>query len=378
MFLIWNKWTALLAIIVTAGFGITLFTASASAQEGDPKEPPQEQESADTGDADMEDDAKSVDDLIGEAIGLAREGKYDEAIERVSVLREANPDDDRLPIFLVRLMNARISELIADDNRTEADKYITRAATFAREVVANVEGPEATDIKAFLSSTIYNEACSLALAGKADDAMSRLKEAFEWGYDDFEQVTSDSDLQSISGSEAFTSLIESQKRLLVERLVAETATELAEFESFDFDFQLPDFADKTVSLADYKGKILIVDFWGTWCPPCRAEIPSFVKLKQTYGEKGLDVVGLTYEHGEDEAENVENVKSFVEEFAINYACVLGTEEVMNQVSDFQGYPTTLFIDRTGKVRLQIVGLHSYEKLDSICTALLAENGSDEK
>ena len=87
------------------------------------------------------------------------------------------------------------------------------------------------------------------------------------------------------------------RTLIAERLVKEAQEVLASGETFPFDFTLTDFSGQNISLTGFQGKVLIVDIWGTWCPPCRAEIPSFVKLQTEYGPQGLQIVGLNYEHG---------------------------------------------------------------------------------
>lgn len=116
--------------------------------------------------------------------------------------------------------------------------------------------------------------------------------------------------------------------------------------------------------------MLIVDFWGTWCPPCRKEIPHFVELKSKYGKDGLEIVGLNYEG--DAATAKETIKKFAAENKMNYRCAVGDEATQKKVPNLQGYPTTLFIDRTGKVRLKVVGYHPMAELEAIVSLLLAE------
>jgi len=144
-------------------------------------------------------------------------------------------------------------------------------------------------------------------------------------------------------------------------------------ETFPFTFAGTDIHGVEQSLEALKGKVVIVDFWGTWCPPCRAEIPSFVRLQKTYGEQGFQIIGLNYERKGTDEENLQGVLDFAEEFSINYPCLLSDQEATAQVPNFQGFPTTLFIDRTGKVRLTKVGLHEYAYLEGVVTVLLEEN-----
>jgi thiol-disulfide isomerase/thioredoxin len=161
-------------------------------------------------------------------------------------------------------------------------------------------------------------------------------------------------------------------RLAAEKEVAEL---LEENQPFDFNFDLEDIAGNKLAKADFANKVLIVDIWGTWCPPCRMEIPHFVALDKEYRTKGLQIVGLNQERGEDEAENVKLVKEFCEENSVAYPCALITDEIMDQVPDFEGFPTTIFLDQTGKVRLKISGLHDISFLRAAVESLLKEKNA---
>ncbi|MFM8224171.1 MAG: TlpA family protein disulfide reductase, partial [Planctomycetaceae bacterium] len=147
---------------------------------------------------------------------------------------------------------------------------------------------------------------------------------------------------------------------------------LAKNTPFDFNFELDDIGGNKISKATYAGKVMIVDIWGTWCPPCRAEIPHFVELDKKYREKGLQIVGLNREQTEDADEAKALITKFNESQGVTYPCALITEEIMGQVPEFQGFPTTLFIDRKGTVRLKVVGARGPEFLEGVVEALLAE------
>ncbi|MHB8866074.1 MAG: TlpA family protein disulfide reductase, partial [Pirellulaceae bacterium] len=143
-------------------------------------------------------------------------------------------------------------------------------------------------------------------------------------------------------------------------------------ESFPFDFALTDLSGQPISLAGYQGKVLIVDIWWTWCPPCRAEIPSFIKLQDQYGPKGLQIVGINYENTNDDAAK-EAVQKFMQENGMNYPCAMGTEAIQQQIPNFGVFPTTIFIDRTGKVRTKLEGAYEYEYLEALVQILLEED-----
>lgn len=143
--------------------------------------------------------------------------------------------------------------------------------------------------------------------------------------------------------------------------------------AYDFDFSLPSTEGNTVSKADFVGRVLIVDIWATWCPPCRAEVPHFVELQEKYEDQGLSIVGINYEGEElSDEEAIAAIAEFTAEVPVNYPLLLGDEATQEQVPEFSGYPTTLFIDRSGKVRMTVLGARPKEELEAIVKILLKE------
>jgi thiol-disulfide isomerase/thioredoxin len=122
-------------------------------------------------------------------------------------------------------------------------------------------------------------------------------------------------------------------------------------EPFDVEpFTLTDLEGKTITSTDLRGKVVLVNFWATWCPPCRAEIPDLIKLQDKYRDK-LVVIGIS----EDEAP-VEEVKKFVDEQKMNYPVAMVTPDVQRIFKGVSALPTTFVIDPEGKVQQRHVGL----------------------
>lgn len=341
---------------------------SSYAQETTEKQETEEEEPEE----EDEEEEETVEDLMRDAMRAARSGETEEAIEIIEEAYKMEPENFQIQASLVQMLQQHAGQVSQTAEREDANPHYYRSADVARELMENEEamdqfGPQ---IKQMCSTVIYNEACCLSIDGKNEKAMAALKEAFELGFSDFELAKSDSDFENIHG-DVFDKLIKKSREAAIARMIEETKSELADFESFDFDFELEDVKGEMVSLGDFAGKVTIVDFWGTWCPPCREEIPSFIKLKKTYGSKGFDIVGINYEGVEGE-EAVEKITEFMEDHEMNYNCLIGDDETSDQV-DIEGYPTTLFIDAKGKVRMKMVGLHSYEKLEAVVKILLEEN-----
>ena len=208
-------------------------------------------------------------------------------------------------------------------------------------------------------------------SGKPENVVTSLQEAIDLGFSDVELLKTDEDFESLRADETFVAFVEASVKQMAEKRHAEILEQFAAFESFDFNFGVTDLDDQQIALSDYQGQVVIVDFWGTWCPPCRAEVPSFIRLQKRYGEKGFQMIGLNYEGDNSEAD-AEKVRDFIKSENINYPCALGDDATQQQVPELDSYPTTLFIDKSGKVRLKLVGLHSYERLAAVVETLMAE------
>ena len=131
------------------------------------------------------------------------------------------------------------------------------------------------------------------------------------------------------------------------------------------EFTLKTLEGKTVKLADYRGQAVLVNFWATWCHPCKIEMPWFVELQKHYGPQGFQVLGIAM----DDA-SPEDIGKFAKEMGVNYPVLLGTESVGNEYGGVQFLPTTYFVDREGKIVSRIYGLKSRSDIeDDVKTAL---------
>ena len=116
-------------------------------------------------------------------------------------------------------------------------------------------------------------------------------------------------------------------------------------------WRLKDLNGTTVSSEQFKGKVVVVDFWATWCPPCREEIPGYIDLTRKYGQDGLVVIGVSLDQAGPDV-----VKAFASKAGINYPLVMGDEQVVAAFGGVEGIPTTFLIDRAGQIRDRKVGL----------------------
>jgi len=231
--------------------------------------------------------------------------------------------------------------------------------------------------KRLFIEALYNEATAYAVEKKDDKAMASLSDVVAAGFSDAKLLANDADFASIRKRPDFAALtakMEVAARKELDEFMVSIKAELKSFKSFPFTFDLPDLEAKSVKLADFKGKVTIVDVWGTWCPPCREEIPHFVELNKKYKDKGLAIVGINYEHGE-KSDWKKVISSFVKENQINYPCVIGDDKTRESIPEFEGFPTTLFLDRDGKVRFKLVGAPPASMLEAIVKVLLDESAT---
>jgi len=119
------------------------------------------------------------------------------------------------------------------------------------------------------------------------------------------------------------------------------------------DFALKDNTGRTLKLSDYRGKVVLLNFWATWCEPCQVEIPWFIDFQQKYKDRDFAVIGVSMDDDGWDA-----VKPFVDRQKINYRVVIATEEVSARYGSIESLPTTFMIDRAGRIAAMHIGLKS--------------------
>jgi peroxiredoxin len=121
------------------------------------------------------------------------------------------------------------------------------------------------------------------------------------------------------------------------------------------DFVLASLDGQEIRLSNYRGKVVILDFWATWCQPCRLELPHFIEMHNEFGDQGLEIIGVSLDRISSR-----EVASFVKEWKIPYVIVMGTGEVVNSYGGIRGIPTTFVIDKSGKICRKYVGYRKKE------------------
>jgi peroxiredoxin len=133
------------------------------------------------------------------------------------------------------------------------------------------------------------------------------------------------------------------------------------------DFTLETLDGKTVRLSDYKGKGVLLNFWATWCQPCKIEMPWFAELQKQYGPQGLQIVGVAM----DDASPKE-IGEFAHDLGVNYPILVGKEEVGTAYGGVQFLPATFYIGRDGKIIDKVFGLKGRGEIEDSIKKALAE------
>ena len=115
------------------------------------------------------------------------------------------------------------------------------------------------------------------------------------------------------------------------------------------DFTVTDLQGKKLSLSDYRGKVVLLDFWATWCAPCLEEIPHFVDMQQKLGPQGLQTIGISMDDGP------KPVQKFYQEHNLNYPVAVGDSKLADSFGGMMGLPVTFVINRDGQIRKKFVG-----------------------
>jgi thiol-disulfide isomerase/thioredoxin len=129
--------------------------------------------------------------------------------------------------------------------------------------------------------------------------------------------------------------------------------------------ELNDVEGRALRLGDFKGKVVLLNFWATWCAPCRAEMPDLVKWQREYKSRGLQVIGITYP-----PEELAEVRNFIKSIKVNYPIALGDEQTKAKFDKGETLPITVVIDKNGVVRHVIQGIIFPEEVEQKVKPLL--------
>ncbi|HEB36420.1 MAG TPA: TlpA family protein disulfide reductase [Candidatus Aminicenantes bacterium] len=133
------------------------------------------------------------------------------------------------------------------------------------------------------------------------------------------------------------------------------------------DFTVKDLRGREISLSNYSGKVVFLNFWATWCGPCKAEIPDFIEAYKQNKDKGMEIIGISVDRI-----SPKSVLKFAEKYKINYPVIMGTDKIQKDYEPGPYIPTTIIIDQEGKIRHRHIGYMSKEALKDYFLKLTEE------
>jgi thiol-disulfide isomerase/thioredoxin len=132
------------------------------------------------------------------------------------------------------------------------------------------------------------------------------------------------------------------------------------------EFSAKDLQGREISSADLRGKVVLVDFWATWCQPCKKEMPGYQKLLSRYGSSGFAVIGFKFDTMMDTEEPVQ----FAKRMGVRYPLAIAADDLKQKFGGIEGLPTTILYDRQGILRKKVVGFEYTDVLESAIKPLL--------
>ena len=138
------------------------------------------------------------------------------------------------------------------------------------------------------------------------------------------------------------------------------------------EFSVKDLQGCTVSSTELRGKVVLIDFWATWCQPCKREMPGYQHLLDRYGSKGFAVIGFKF----DTMADTEDPLLFARKIGVGYPLVVASDDLKQKFGGIEGLPTTMLFDREGILRKKIVGFEYTSSIENDLTPLLSEQTAD--
>jgi len=150
--------------------------------------------------------------------------------------------------------------------------------------------------------------------------------------------------------------------------VAALSAQKEELKPAKLNFSFKDTNGKKVSLSDFKGKVILLDFWATWCIPCKQEIPGFIALQNKFGDRGLQIVGLSVD------DPLNAAKTYAAQMKMNYPILLaeGKEDILKAYDPIPSIPVSVIIDRRGRIAARHLGIASKDVFEKEIVPLLDE------
>jgi thiol-disulfide isomerase/thioredoxin len=246
---------------------------------------------------------------------------------------------------------------------------VAKAGELAQAIVRTNEMLRPREVE-LLARVLYAQVEAHVLEGTNDKALAAIMKAHDLGFNVVKRLETDPAMAKLRESPQYRATLKAIDESRLAQARSHVHETLEKPLAFSFDFSLPDPDGKKLALSELEGKVVLVDVWGTWCQPCRQSIPHLIKLFHEFHPKGLEIVGLNYEHDvASDSEGRALVREGVKRLGIPYPCLIGDEATLKRVPGFAAFPTALLLDRSLRPRMLVVG-YDEKALDRISNAVL--------
>ncbi len=311
--------------------------------------------------ADQKDESHDV-KILNEAI---------QEINQVKAAKVATGERDPEVAYHTMVATGRLAETLMPRSEQVASSLMIEEGAIAKKLKDNPKYPKQS--LASLATPVYHQAIAYAIKEKPEDAFRCLDEAFDLGFVQFDEVLSNEHLARLSDQKRLAKVTHDAESSYMMKAEIWSRGVLAEFKPFPFNLNVSGLNQGRLKSEDFLGKVLIVDLWATWCPPCREALPHFVELAEQFDGEGVQVVGVSMDNPEDPASAREAVSAVQKEQKLNFPIGLGDNAVTDQLPGQQLLPTTVFVDRAGNVRYIATGVQDIYRLSAIAKTLSDES-----
>jgi len=289
-----------------------------------------------------------------------------------SLMTSPNYDGRNNPesAYFFMLAASKCAEVVLSKSEAAHFSLQICAGNIARNLRTNPHYP--ADSQESLSGALVGMAKGYAVAGDQPSALQCIAEAAELGFGQFVELATNACMLKLPDQVTLQSHLKQLDAAYQVKLAQWSRVQIDQFKSFTYTLNVADVEGGDLKTDEFDDKILVVDFWATWCPPCREGIPHFVKLQEEFEDEDVQVLGVSMDCPDDPNSAAGTVKKFLKKYRVNYPCGLGTDQTTQDLPGEVKLPTTLFIDRLGNVRYIANGYHDHAKLAAITKALTNE------
>jgi thiol-disulfide isomerase/thioredoxin len=299
--------------------------------------------------------------IINEAIAAC-----DAAAGRAELSGFGNPES----AYYFMLAVNRLAEAALPLSEPTCVALKLKQGKIAGNLLANPAFP--ADGRGSLAQPLVDLAAGYARRNDYPEVVRAIEQACQLGYCEFDSILASSHFQSLENRAAFQEFLAGRESEYQKQTRDWAVREIQNFQPFRFNFHIDSLTGGSLELNDYRGKVLVVDFWATWCPPCRQGLPHLQQLHREYRKEGVQILGIAMDSPDEPYVALDNIRDFLFNQQITFPCGLGTTDLVNRLRGDLKYPTTLFIDRSGNVRYLATGYQDYAKLQALTEVLINE------